>query len=114
MGFHSAVISFATAIFIVLVIVLSIIIALTGTQKVWPPEIAKCPDYWEEDEECKCINTKKLVDFKPVVSKGDTIPGPKYPGFSDKGVVGLKAKCVWAKKNNVFWSGITDVDNPLC
>ena len=57
MGFHSAVIKFASIIFVVLVIVLSVIIALTGTQKVWPPEIANCPDYWEENTGgvCSCL-----------------------------------------------------------
>ena len=119
MGFHSAVIKFASIIFVVLVIVLSVIIALTGTQKVWPPEIANCPDYWEENTGGVCRNTKKLVEYNIVDSKGDTLPGPKWPtkseneDFYNKGVVGLKAKCVWAKNNKVFWSGVTDIDN-LC
>ena len=119
MGFHSSVIKFATIIFVVLVIVLSIIISLTGTQKVWPPEIANCPDYWEEEDLGLCRNTKKIVNYK--VKKdhtGDTLPGPQWPTkesnekFYDKGVDGLKAKCVWAKQNNVFWSGVSDID--LC
>ena len=119
MGFHSSVIKFASIIFVVLVIVLSIIISLTGTQKVWPPEIANCPDYWEENTGGICRNTKKIVNYK--VKKdhtGDALPlSEAWPtdrtsDFFNKGVVGLKAKCLWAKKNNVFWSGVSDID--LC
>ena len=117
MGFHSAVIKFATIIFIVLVIVLSIIIALTGTKKVWPPEIAACPDYWEENTGGECVNTKKLKNYK--TTSGDCTDCPKWDSlkatanWDNKGVAGLKAKCSWAKSNKVFWSGVSYVDN-LC
>jgi len=120
MGFHSSVIKFATIIFIVLVIVLSIIITLTGTKKVWPPEIAACPDYWEENTGGVCENTKRLVKYKPTGKDGDPPPAsPTWPtkannpDFFNKGVAGLQAKCSWATTNDVFWSGVSDVDN-LC
>ena len=104
MSFQKTIIKIALFGLIIFAIFLSIILYNAKSSLKFPPEIALCPDHWENIGGNKCQNVNNLGDFSKngIISFDDE----KY-----KGQTGLCKKREWAKRNNVFWGGITDIQS---
>ena len=67
----------------------------------WPPEINKCPDYWEVKGDGRCENVHKVGLCK---AGGDNVMDFNDPVFEGK--KGMYRKCSWSKQCEAPWEGI--------
>ena len=75
------------------------------TQAIFPPFIAKCPDYWEAVGGDKCKNTNKIGEcLIHDGTKDSDVMDFNLPIF--KGKKGMYYKCSWAQKCKAPWEGI--------
>jgi hypothetical protein len=75
------------------------------TQAIFPPFIAKCPDYWDVVGDNKCRNVNKIG----VCLHGDGTLDSDVMDFNIpifEGKKGLYYKCSWANKCKTPWEGI--------
>ena len=103
MGFQRSVLMIATAIFLGMLIVMSLLIKNSYKNQVFPPEIPKCPDYWKVTDAALCQATNQ--------NKGSLNTGYTVPAGNDiysEGTLGRIKKCEWAKGKGVIWDGITN------
>lgn len=102
LDFIQKIMGIALVIIVIILIIYSIIFKLGMKNVNFPPITPNCPDYWESNENNKCINIHNLgqgcennMDFNL----------DKY-----KGVAGKKQKCLWAKSCGIEWDGITNIN----
>ena len=104
-----------TAIIILIVALIFIGVSLHYSRnKIWPPTIASCPDWWVLDgsgNNQKCINIKDLGTCKPNANLTHQEMNFNTAAFS--GSNGNCNKFTWAKNCDLAWDGITyGVSNP--
>jgi|TARA_Y100000389_G_C17463300_1_gene523419 hypothetical protein len=104
MDFQKTVLVVATVLFSLLMFVIVVMLQKNKNMATYPPEIAKCPDYWDMEPNNDCVDIKSLNTSCPNRINFDT---PEYLG--NKGKI---AKCKWAKGCGASWDGITNVE--LC
>tara|TARA_B110000967_G_C18740146_1_gene487297 strand:+ start:687 stop:1010 length:324 start_codon:yes stop_codon:yes gene_type:complete len=103
MGFQRSVLMIATAIFLGMLVVMALLIKNSYKNQVFPPEIPKCPDYWNVTPASLC----KANDH----NKGNFSSGYVVEENADmykEGTLGRIKKCEWAKQSGVIWDGITN------
>tara|TARA_B100000795_G_scaffold268596_3_gene255881 strand:+ start:580 stop:915 length:336 start_codon:yes stop_codon:yes gene_type:complete len=103
MSFNRTVLTVATVIFIILLTVTAIMIKSNYKNDLFPPEIPKCPDFWEAQDGGGC----KWKSKNPDTSVADLNPTTNL-FLSGDSLLKRKEKCTWAKENNVMWDGIWD------
>ena len=101
--FQSIVMTIAIILLIISLIIVGISIYNTKYNVMFPPVIANCPDYWQDDSDgdaSKCVNVKNLgtcdvqtMDFSTSMWTGNN---------------GLCNKAKWAKACNLTWDGVTN------
>ncbi len=86
-------------------------ILTSRNQLQWPPIIANCPDYWEDQngDGSKCVNKHKMGIC--AMSSPNTIDFNKIPYNSSNGKC---AKYTWAKNCKVTWDGVTTQNKNPC
>ena len=103
-SFQKTLLVIASIVLIVSFMVISIMIYKTKQKDKWPPIVSKCPDWWIQDEDGKCINSKNI----------GTCSGPYDP--NDSKYTGSDGPCErykWATGCGAAWDGVTyGVDNP--
>ena len=107
MSFQKIVMTIATVVLIVMLVVIGMALSKASYGETWPPIVGDCPDYWVDmsGNGEKCVNTHNLgtcttesVNFNQAPFTGDT---------------GMCAKYNWANTCKVTWDGITSgVKNP--
>lgn len=107
-NFYNTVIVIAIIILIIILIFIGHNLNKDSMNKIYPPVVSNCPDYWEQDssdlKNIKCLNVNNLGNSNT----------EKVKSFSDsiwKGKVGLCTKSIWAERNNLSWDGITNNPN---
>lgn len=102
MGFNKTVLKIAAVIFVILLTVTAIMIKGSYKNNLFPPEIPKCPDFWEaKDGGCEWKKKNpdiKVANLNPTTNKflkGDSL-------------LKRQEKCKWAKNHKVMWDGIWD------
>jgi len=98
--FKKTVLMVALTIFLGMLIIMALIIKGSYKNQIFPPEIAKCPDYWLPSEGNKC----KATD----TNKGRYSQGDESIELSNDSPSGRIENCNWAKGENVNWDGITN------
>jgi hypothetical protein len=105
-----------SAIIILIVALVFIGISLHYSRnKVWPPTVASCPDWWIMDgsgNNTNCINIKDLGTCKPDGNLSHQEMNFNTSLFS--GSKGMCNKYTWAKNCNLTWDGITYGANNPC
>ena len=108
MSFQKTVLTVASVILIVSLIIIAIILKVSKSNTKYPPEIGVCPDYFLPKRKNVCSNPKGLGK-----NLGDEV---KFTGDSACGTECNKrnyiARCRWANENGVQWDGITNMN--LC
>lgn len=133
-GFYTTVLSIASIILILLLTYVGILLYYAKSDEVYPPYQKPCPDYWEIDNNGKCIypgynnrnigtlvasgdkdeNAKKIrSDLKaPAVTPGVTTSNGNVPDtidFNDS-----KWKTVYSKKNELcnkkHWASLYSIE----
>lgn len=99
MSFKKTTIIISVIILALILFFIGIMISRTQANKVWPPMVSECPDYFDVVGLEKCNNSKNLGSCSGVTD----FSGPEWQGSS-----GLLKKKDWAKKCGVVWDGITN------
>lgn len=100
-SFQRTVLIIASVLLILCLIVIGIALQGNFSSEVFPPVIAKCPDYWESTEK-GCINTYDL-GYNIAVCKNVDIDQMTSDCEKQK----------WARGCNLTWDGITN-SSDLC
>ena len=107
MGFHKTVLTLALIVFLIMIIFMAVVIKNSYRSGTYPPEVSKCPDYWDvTNTGCKATNKNKgnkAQGYETTVNDFD---------FDDTSNAGRIKKCSWARDTQVAWDGITNRD--LC
>ena len=109
--FQITVLTIATIILILCLIIIGITLYRSKYSDIFPPVLGNCPDYWLDEskgDSSNCVNVKNLgndgcekrIDFSKKGGYGSTN--------------GLCRKKNWAKSCNITWDGITNNDDLVC
>ena len=97
-------------ILIVCLAIVGVIIRTSETEKVYPPNVNECPDYYVKQEDGVCKDVKNISSEKHC-----KIINPQLKAmFKNIGNVGIGAnseyceKKRWAEFCNVNWDGLTN------
>ena len=108
MSFNRTVLTVATVVFIIMLTITALMIKKSYGNKIYPPEIPKCPGHWEPLNSDDGSEACKWKGKNPNKADSDLSTGTIYaPPFGDNNKT-RKDKCIWAKENNVKWEGIWD------
>lgn len=113
MYFQKIVLTIATVLLIIILVVIGVSLSKASTEENWPPIVGECPDYWVDmsGNGEACFNSHSLGRCN-IPSKGNpnTVNFNKSPFTGDKGDC---AKYNWANTCQITWDGITSgVKNP--
>tara|TARA_X000000368_G_scaffold410075_1_gene393002 strand:- start:475 stop:828 length:354 start_codon:yes stop_codon:yes gene_type:complete len=109
MSFNRTVLTIASVVFIIMLTITALIIKKSYKNKKFPPEIPRCPDFWEpifsdvDGEQCQ------YKGKNPPLETGVIAPSmiKTFPSHDTK--ISRAQKCKWAKsKNGLIWDGIWD------
>ena len=107
-NFQKIVICVAIVVLIISLVIIGHHLRKDSLNVLYPPVIANCPDYWEQEERTdnsiKCINKKKLG--KPNTVHIKTFDEPMWKGY-----IGNCTKATWAEENDLTWDGLTNNPN---
>ena len=98
--FKKTVLMIALTIFLGMLLIMALIIKNSYKNQIFPPEVARCPDYWEPTESKKCKATAN--------NKGTYSMGALSKELFDDTPTGRIENCNWARDNKVNWDGITN------
>jgi len=98
--FQKRVLSIAIGVLLFTLFIIAILIRKSSKKLDFPPETAKCPDYWTLNSDQKCMNTKGL---------GSCTGDMDFNTDEYSGKRGKDEKCNWAKGCGVEWDGITNI-----
>jgi len=105
MSFQDTVLTVAITILIIALCFIGISLYNQKYNSDYPPTIANCPDYWEDQSDsnngAKCVNVKNLGN--PSCSNSMDFSTGQWMGDSGK-----CNKSKWAKTCNLTWDGISD------
>ena len=106
MSFQKTVLNVALFIYCIFLIIVGILMYNSRGNINFPPDIGKCPDYWQVNEDGSCQNTNSkfnLGNLGETECESKSFNDAKY--FSVNGDV---EKCKWAKSCDLTWDGITN------
>jgi hypothetical protein len=113
MNFQKIVLTIATILLIVILVVIGVALSKASQSENWPPIVGECPDYWVDmsGNGEACFNSHSLGKCN-IPSEGN----PNSMNFNtsifnqDNGTC---AKYTWANTCQITWDGITSgVKNP--
>lgn len=113
MNFQKIVLTIATILLIVILVVIGIALSKASQSEIWPPIVGECPDYWVDmsGNGEACLNTHSLGKCN-IPSEGN----PNTMNFNTSSFTqdnGTCAKYTWANTCQITWDGITSgVKNP--
>jgi hypothetical protein len=114
MNFQKIVLTVATVILIVLLVVIGVTLAKASSDsESWPPIVGECPDYWVDlsGNGEQCLNSHSLGRCNLPTSEGKNTMNFNRAPFT--GENGTCSKYKWANTCKVTWDGITSgVLNP--
>jgi len=99
MNFKTLTVVVAVSVLCLILLFIGVMIERSKKNKVWPPMVSECPDYFKVVGLEKCDNTKDLGTCSGVTD----FSGPEWQGES-----GMKKKKIWAQQCGVVWDGITN------
>lgn len=110
MNFQKLILTTATIILIIVLVVIGVTISKSSQDMSWPPIVGSCPDYWV-DMSGACFNAHSLGRCN-IPSKDDK----NMMVFNQSPFTGENGDCAkynWATACKVTWDGITSgVQNP--
>lgn len=113
MIFQTIVLTSATCILIILLVVIGFALSKASYKESWPPVVGDCPDYWVDmsGNGEACLNSHSLGRCNiPREGEHGTMNFNQSP-FTDSN--GTCAKYNWATACKVTWDGITSgISNP--
>lgn len=113
MGFQKLILTIATVVLILSLIVIGMSLSKAKINQTWPPMTGDCPDYWIDltGNGEQCFNRHRLGTCN-IPSKGNSnTMNFNKPPFT--GTDGTCAKYKWANSCKVTWDGITSgISNP--
>lgn len=114
MIFQKLVLTMATILLLVILVVIGVSLSKGGVQDNWPPIVGECPDYWVDmsGNGEACFNSHSLgrCNVPSANSKNNMMNFNQPPFTGDNGVC---SKYNWATKCQVTWDGITSgITNP--
>lgn len=98
--FQKTVLTIAIGVLLFILFIIAILIRKSSKKVDFPPETAKCPDYWTLDPQQGCIKPNEMS-----TSCGNT----NFDTDEYRGKLGKVAKCNWAKDCKVEWDGISNI-----
>ena len=104
MNFQQLVLLIASIILLVVLIFIGVALYRARHSVVFPPTIASCPDYWEEQDEngkSVCINKMGIPMGSCKTPMNFSVPPFNCPD-------GACRKARWARDCNLNWDGITN------
>ena len=114
MNFQKIILTIATVLLIVILVVIGISLSKATVEDVWPPIVGECPDYWVDmsGNGEACFNTHSLGKCN---IPSDT-NGKNTMNFNQSPFTGANGECSkykWATTCEVTWDGITSgIKNP--
>ena len=102
--FQSVVLTVATVLLIISLIVVAIVTWTKQSAKNFPPVVSECPDYWADmsrGNASNCVNIHHMGN-KDCHSRM-SFSGPEYRGHD-----GFCAKLDWARRCEQTWDGVTN------
>jgi hypothetical protein len=122
MNFQKIVLTIATVLLIIILVVIGLSLSKSSREENWPPIIGECPDYWVDmsgnGQECfnshslgRCNLPSDLANQTNVNEHKTTMNFNQSPFTGDNGNC---AKYRWAKACGVTWDGITSGVKPPC
>lgn len=113
MIFQKIVLTIATILLIVILVVIGVSLSKASVEDTWPPIVGECPDYWVDmsGNGEACFNSHSLGRCN-IPSEGEkgTMNFNQSPFTGDNG---LCSKYNWATSCQITWDGITSgVKNP--
>tara|TARA_B100000965_G_scaffold157690_1_gene131446 strand:+ start:1205 stop:1564 length:360 start_codon:yes stop_codon:yes gene_type:complete len=115
-SFNNSVLTIATIILLIALILVGLFLAKTMFEDSYPPIISDCPDYWDVDHD----GNDNVVCKKNKINTGrggaqndrcNNYPVSSFSGSDKKGILCEKYK--WAKQCNITWDGVTN-NNKAC
>ena len=123
-SFYIIVLSIATVVLILLLLVVGLLLNRGITKKGFPPVANQCPDNWTIDNSGNCIvpttgnigdgNSNVSTTIAPHIFKIDnTIKAfdPTNTLWSSTGGSSICAKKTWANSKNIAWDGIDNYNS---
>lgn len=98
--FQKTVLTIAIGVLLFILFIIAILIRKSAKKVNFPPETAKCPDYWTLNQNGECIKPDEIM-----TSCGNM-------NFDTDEYRGKVAKCNWAKNEcnpMVEWDGISNI-----
>ena len=113
MNFQKIVLTIATVLLIVILVVIGVSLSKASVEENWPPVVGECPDYWVDmsGNGEACFNSHSLGKCNiPSEGNPNSMNFNISPFTEDNGTC---AKYTWANKCQVTWDGITSgIKNP--
>lgn len=113
MNFQKIVLTIATVLLIVILVVIGLTLSKANVDENWPPIVGECPDYWVDmsGNGEACFNSHNLGKCNLPSSNNPNTMNFNQPPFT--GANGNCSKYNWATKCGITWDGITSgVKNP--
>jgi hypothetical protein len=127
-SFYMIVLSIATVVLILLLLVVGLLLNRGITKKAFPPVANQCPDNWTIDVSGNCVvpttttgnvgvnsfnvsSTKAPYLFLSSVDNTTKAFDPTNTLWSSSGVSSICAKKTWANSNNIAWDGVDNYNS---
>ena len=102
--FQSVVLTVATVLLIISLIIVAIVSWTKQSAKNFPPVVSDCPDYWADMSRG---NASHCVNINHIGSK-DCHSTMDFSGPEFKGPDGVCGKLAWARQCDQTWDGVTN------
>lgn len=114
MIFQYIVLTIATVLLIIILVVIGVTLSKANSEENWPPIVGECPDYWVDmsGNGEACFNSHSLGRCNIPSDNGNknTMNFNQSPFIGDNGDC---SKYNWATSCKITWDGITSgVKNP--
>ena len=113
MSFQKVVLTAATVLLIVILVVIGVSLSKASVEENWPPVVGECPDYWVDlsGNGEACFNSHSLGRCNiPKEGNKNTMNFNQSPFTGENGVC---SKYNWATACKITWDGITSgIKNP--
>ena len=107
MIFQKIVLTIATILLIVILVVIGVSLSKASVEDTWPPIVGECPDYWVDmsGNGEACFNSHSLGRCNiPSEGNANTMNFNQSPFTGDNGEC---SKYNWANTCQITWDGIT-------
>ena len=102
--FQGVVMTVATALLIISLIIIAIVTWTKQSAKNFPPVVSECPDYWADMSRG---NASNCVNINHVGNK-DCHQQMDFSGPEFRGPDGICGKLAWAQRCEQTWDGVTN------